>query len=236
MERLLAVVVVLAGAAALAHSGGLDANGCHHDRKRGGYHCHRGNYVPPRREAPRQEPPVVQARPDAGPGPTVNVLASTKPPPPARRQARWGRGILCVHEPGRHCQHARHRRPALTPSAPQQVTGCLLEQRWRHLAAEPGTEPPLQALPVGPTPPVDARLPEKGDSPFGDGAGAFAGPPPNEFTEESTDQLLDDEVDGDDKDGIRALKVHAEKKWRRWSAPKLRTLFGSAENPRGQAE
>jgi hypothetical protein len=25
-----------------AHGGGLDANGCHHDRKNGGYHCHRG--------------------------------------------------------------------------------------------------------------------------------------------------------------------------------------------------
>jgi hypothetical protein len=24
------------------HSGGLDSYGCHHDRKRGGYHCHRG--------------------------------------------------------------------------------------------------------------------------------------------------------------------------------------------------
>ncbi len=22
------------------HGGGLDKNGCHHDRKRGGYHCH----------------------------------------------------------------------------------------------------------------------------------------------------------------------------------------------------
>lgn len=29
---------------ASAHGGGLDQNGCHHDRKRGGYHCHR----PPR--------------------------------------------------------------------------------------------------------------------------------------------------------------------------------------------
>ncbi|GLS79262.1 excalibur calcium-binding domain-containing protein [Paracoccus marinus] len=27
--------------AAVAHPGGLDASGCHHDRKRGGYHCHR---------------------------------------------------------------------------------------------------------------------------------------------------------------------------------------------------
>lgn len=26
----------------LAHGGGLDAYGCHRDRKRGGYHCHRG--------------------------------------------------------------------------------------------------------------------------------------------------------------------------------------------------
>jgi len=25
-----------------AHGGGLDAHGCHHDRKNGGYHCHQG--------------------------------------------------------------------------------------------------------------------------------------------------------------------------------------------------
>ncbi|WP_305809623.1 MULTISPECIES: YHYH domain-containing protein [unclassified Shinella] len=25
---------------AFAHSGGTDSNGCHNDRKRGGYHCH----------------------------------------------------------------------------------------------------------------------------------------------------------------------------------------------------
>ncbi len=25
-----------------AHGGGLDAYGCHHNRKLGGYHCHRG--------------------------------------------------------------------------------------------------------------------------------------------------------------------------------------------------
>ncbi|AZZ92130.1 YHYH domain-containing protein [Hahella sp. KA22] len=23
-----------------AHSGGTDSNGCHHDHKKGGYHCH----------------------------------------------------------------------------------------------------------------------------------------------------------------------------------------------------
>ena len=31
----------IAGNAA-AHGGGLNAEGCHHDRKNGGYHCHRG--------------------------------------------------------------------------------------------------------------------------------------------------------------------------------------------------
>jgi hypothetical protein len=25
-----------------AHGGGLDSHGCHHNRKDGGYHCHRG--------------------------------------------------------------------------------------------------------------------------------------------------------------------------------------------------
>jgi hypothetical protein len=25
-----------------AHGGGLDSYGCHHNRKEGGYHCHRG--------------------------------------------------------------------------------------------------------------------------------------------------------------------------------------------------
>ena len=34
---------------AQAHSGGLNAEGCHHDRKNGGYHCHR---APAARPAP----------------------------------------------------------------------------------------------------------------------------------------------------------------------------------------
>jgi hypothetical protein len=28
-----------------AHGGGLDAHGCHHDRKNGGYHCHQGPFA-----------------------------------------------------------------------------------------------------------------------------------------------------------------------------------------------
>ena len=39
-KALLAAFLVSASAAA-AHSGGLNAAGCHNDRKNGGYHCHR---------------------------------------------------------------------------------------------------------------------------------------------------------------------------------------------------
>ena len=35
-------VLFLAPTLAFAHGGGLDGYGCHHNRKAGGYHCHRG--------------------------------------------------------------------------------------------------------------------------------------------------------------------------------------------------
>ena len=36
------VALVFAASTAHAHGGGLDKQGCHHNRKAGGYHCHRG--------------------------------------------------------------------------------------------------------------------------------------------------------------------------------------------------
>lgn len=36
-----AIALCIAGNAS-AHGGRLNAEGCHHDRKHGGYHCHRG--------------------------------------------------------------------------------------------------------------------------------------------------------------------------------------------------
>lgn len=36
-------LLLVAPFAALAHPGGLNAEGCHNDRKNGGYHCHRGS-------------------------------------------------------------------------------------------------------------------------------------------------------------------------------------------------
>jgi len=43
MKRFSAILIgilMLASSAVFAHSGGTDSNGCHHDRKNGGYHCH----------------------------------------------------------------------------------------------------------------------------------------------------------------------------------------------------
>ena len=43
---LLSVALALSGAPlmpTLAHPGGLNAEGCHNNRKTGGYHCHRGS-------------------------------------------------------------------------------------------------------------------------------------------------------------------------------------------------
>lgn len=37
-----AAASLISSGPALAHGGGLDGYGCHNDRKRGGYHCHRG--------------------------------------------------------------------------------------------------------------------------------------------------------------------------------------------------
>lgn len=51
MRALVAAVLLVSSTdAAIAHPGGLDASGCHNNRKTGDYHCHRGG------SAPRREP------------------------------------------------------------------------------------------------------------------------------------------------------------------------------------
>ncbi|TWO67771.1 YHYH domain-containing protein [Caenimonas sedimenti] len=42
MKKILTACLALAAAAVHAHGGGLDAQGCHTNRKTGDYHCHRG--------------------------------------------------------------------------------------------------------------------------------------------------------------------------------------------------
>ena len=40
-SSLLSLAMLVSTSAATAHPGGLNAAGCHNDRKNGGYHCHR---------------------------------------------------------------------------------------------------------------------------------------------------------------------------------------------------
>lgn len=40
MKKIIPILIALFAASAWAHGGGLDKNGCHNDRKNGGYHCH----------------------------------------------------------------------------------------------------------------------------------------------------------------------------------------------------
>lgn len=57
-KRWLVAAVAVLAPVAQAHPGGLDANGCHNDRRNGGYHCHRGPSATP----PRQATPVQSLR------------------------------------------------------------------------------------------------------------------------------------------------------------------------------
>jgi hypothetical protein len=65
------VTILTIPATAMAHGGGLDSNGCHHDRKRGGYHCHRSYYSPP----PPPAPPAAKWCYVASP--TITICKST---------------------------------------------------------------------------------------------------------------------------------------------------------------
>lgn len=56
-----AALALLAAGPASGHGGGLNAEGCHNDRRNGGYHCHRGPSVP----APHSDFGLVQ---QLGPG------------------------------------------------------------------------------------------------------------------------------------------------------------------------
>jgi len=45
---LLSAATIIISPNAWGHGGGLNAQGCHNNRKTGGYHCHRKSYTPPK--------------------------------------------------------------------------------------------------------------------------------------------------------------------------------------------
>jgi micrococcal nuclease len=61
--------LALAPTAALAHGGGVDANGCHTNKKTGDYHCHRGG----------------SPSPSPSPSPSRSVYSAPAPAPAPRR-------------------------------------------------------------------------------------------------------------------------------------------------------
>ncbi|MFJ6024240.1 excalibur calcium-binding domain-containing protein [Brevundimonas sp. NPDC092305] len=56
-----ALAVLAVPALTAAHPGGLDKNGCHNDRKNGGYHCHRAD----RAGGSRPQPLLTRPRSEA---------------------------------------------------------------------------------------------------------------------------------------------------------------------------
>jgi hypothetical protein len=77
-RTVLVALFCLYGAAnqAGAHGGGLNSEGCHHNRKTGDYHCHR---APVARQAVATPPPPGTARPQCFTGPrggTYTITAS----------------------------------------------------------------------------------------------------------------------------------------------------------------
>lgn len=55
LHLVLLALACVAGGQAMAHPGGLNAEGCHNDRKTGEYHCHRAS-PKPAAPAPAQRP------------------------------------------------------------------------------------------------------------------------------------------------------------------------------------
>ena len=45
LSALALFILMLVAVPAYPHGGGLDAYGCHNNRKAGGYHCHRGPFA-----------------------------------------------------------------------------------------------------------------------------------------------------------------------------------------------
>ena len=43
-QKVLLIILLVFPQVATSHGGGLDSYGCHHNRKEGGYHCHRGEH------------------------------------------------------------------------------------------------------------------------------------------------------------------------------------------------
>lgn len=67
----IAMVMGLAPAGSMGHGGGLNAQGCHNNRKTGDYHCHRAPAAAPADQSPASRP--------SAPGGTRPLAPSSSP-------------------------------------------------------------------------------------------------------------------------------------------------------------
>lgn len=69
MKLLISALLCVLPAVVIAHGGGLDASGCHHNRKTGDYHCHRAPAVAPPAQPANQLAPQRRDEPTCHVGP-----------------------------------------------------------------------------------------------------------------------------------------------------------------------
>jgi endonuclease YncB( thermonuclease family) len=78
LKVILFVFAICISVPVLAHGGGLNAMGCHNDRKRGGYHCHRSAPTPVYRAPARvRSAPAPVPQPIYQPAPIETVATNT---------------------------------------------------------------------------------------------------------------------------------------------------------------
>lgn len=74
---LVALMTAVVAPSAFGHGGGLDANGCHHDRKNGGYHCHHAPRIAATSQ--RTTSAVANTAPISS-APTAQAVTTPSPP------------------------------------------------------------------------------------------------------------------------------------------------------------
>jgi len=92
LVRLLPVVFVLLPVLAFAHGGSTDSNGCHNDRRNGGYHCHGGGSGSSSQRWTELDdiaasPPAKASRATGKPDAGVSVTRAAAPAKPAASKA-----------------------------------------------------------------------------------------------------------------------------------------------------
>lgn len=77
LKRAMTALLCALSGLAFAHGGGLDASGCHTNRKTGDYHCHRAPSIQNKTSQPSQGTEAFTrsqpARPSQGADPTCHV-------------------------------------------------------------------------------------------------------------------------------------------------------------------